>query len=135
MIQGYPQRMRRLYGLGLVHFLHSEFLEGQNWLITVLNHLVNHQYNQLNAETKTQSSSHIFRVLGVSYFVGNPAYFKLNFIIQNNAFFEISKLRSTPVGRKDIVIRKSEFLANNQFIYFKKILTTQQNSTANSFHY
>jgi len=31
-------------------FLHSEFFVGQNWLISVLNHLVDHQNTQLNAK-------------------------------------------------------------------------------------
>ena len=64
-IQGFPQRMRlqrRLYG---ICFFHSGFLEGQNWFISVLNHSVNHQNTQLNAEAKKQASTrHIFRVLG-----------------------------------------------------------------------
>ena len=30
----------------------SGFLVGQNWLISVLNHYVNHQNTQLNAKTK-----------------------------------------------------------------------------------
>ena len=46
-------------------FLHSEFLAGQNWHISVLSYFVNHQNTQLNAKTKNQAYSlHIFRVLG-----------------------------------------------------------------------
>ena len=36
-------------------FLHLGFLEGKQILIFVLNHLVNHQNTQLNAETKKQA--------------------------------------------------------------------------------
>jgi len=57
---------RRLYGIAVYSiFLHSGFLVGQKWLISVLNHLLNHKNSQLNAKTKIQASNrHIFRVLG-----------------------------------------------------------------------
>ena len=49
--------------------MHLGFLVvGQNCLISVLYHLVNHQITQLNSETKNQAlNRHIFRVLGRLY--------------------------------------------------------------------
>ena len=48
----------RLYEI----FLHLGFLVGQNWLISVLNYLVNHHNTQLNTETKNQAlNRHIFK--------------------------------------------------------------------------
>ena len=41
---------RRLYGIWKSVFMHSEFLVDQNWLISVLINLVNHQITQLNAK-------------------------------------------------------------------------------------
>ena len=49
-------------------FLHSGFLAGQNWHISVLAHLVNQQNTQLNAETKSQTTNRIiFSLLGRLY--------------------------------------------------------------------
>ena len=36
-------------------FLHSGFLVGQNWSISVVNYSINHRNTKLNAETKIQS--------------------------------------------------------------------------------
>ena len=48
--------------------LHFAFLVGENWLISVLNNLVNNQNIQLNAETINQASNcHILKVLGRLY--------------------------------------------------------------------
>ena len=48
--------------------LHIGFLVDENWLVPVLNHLVNHQNIQLNAETKNQASNcHILKVVGLLY--------------------------------------------------------------------
>ena len=56
---------RRLYGNCLVCLLAFNFLVGQNWLLSVLDHLEKHQSIQLNEETKNQASNrYIFRVLG-----------------------------------------------------------------------
>ena len=66
IVQGYPHRMRlqsRFYEI----FLHLGFLVGQNWLISVLNYLVNHHNTQLNTETKNQAlNRHIFKFSGSS---------------------------------------------------------------------
>ena len=44
--------------------LHSGFVVGPNWIVSVLHHLVIHQNTQLNAEIKYQASNRqIFRVI------------------------------------------------------------------------
>ena len=46
----------------------SGFFIGQNWLLSGLYHLVNHQNTQVNADTKFQAENrHIFRVLDRFY--------------------------------------------------------------------
>ena len=71
-IQCYPQRMRlqrRLYGIYLVHFLSFRVpCIGQNWIIFVLNHLINYQNTQLSAKTKSKLQIVIFlELLGRLY--------------------------------------------------------------------
>ena len=71
-IQGYPQRIRLQRRLILV---------GQNWLISVLEveHFVNHQNIQLNAETKNQAlNRHIefWVVFTGLFFEGEPVYYR-----------------------------------------------------------
>ena len=59
---------RRLHGICLVRFLHSGFLVGQNWHISVLDHLAYDQTTQLNAVTKNKASNrHVFKILGRLY--------------------------------------------------------------------
>ena len=35
-----------------VFFLHSGFIVGRKWIISMIYHLINHQNTELNAETK-----------------------------------------------------------------------------------
>ena len=61
------------------------FFVDQNCLISVLNHLINHQNTQLNAETKNQTPNrHIFRVLGRLYILilcGSPCILSSSYFI------------------------------------------------------
>ena len=60
---------RKLYGNCSVRFfLHSGFIVGRKWIISVLYHLINHQNTELNAETKEHAWNHyIFRNFGRLY--------------------------------------------------------------------
>ena len=76
---------RLLYGICIVRYLAIRVLVGQNWLIFVLKHVLNHQITQLNADTKNHTSNrYIFLcfwvVFTVSSFVGcsSGIYIKLD---------------------------------------------------------
>ena len=49
-------------------FLHFGVLEDKNWHISVLNHCINHQNTQLNAETKNRASHCYFFLFLACFF-------------------------------------------------------------------
>ena len=55
---------RRLFGICLVRFLVFKVpCIVQNWFISVLNHLVNLQNTQLNAETENQALGRLYSLI------------------------------------------------------------------------
>ena len=87
-IQGYLQRMRRLCGIFLVHFLKFRgFFQAKICFFYVLNQLAIHSNTRLKAGTKNHAlichNLSVWVVFTVSPFVGNPL---LSFLFRKPAW-------------------------------------------------
>ena len=71
----------------------------------------------INKEIESLAQTQIFKPLEAD--VVNLWYFKFR-IFWSNRIHSLKYLRSTTFGSKDIVIRKSEFVARTKFLNFHK---------------